>query len=86
MFLESNTADCFTTQIHANQHRQKNQAFSLSCTYIQFMNAQSLSLIFDYRMVLSFHTHMYTNLPRINLKAIVYEQKSLLFASAVSIY
>ena len=54
---------------------------SLSCT--QFMNAHALSLISDYRMVPSLHS---TNLPRINLKAIVEEQKSLLFASAVSIH
>ena len=53
---------------------------SLSCT--QFMNAHALSLISDYRMVPSLHT----NLPRINLKAIVEEQKSLLFASAVSLH
>ena len=47
------------------------------------MNAHALSLISDYRMVPSLHS---TNLPRINLKAIVEEQKSLLFASAVSIH
>ena len=47
------------------------------------MNAHALSLISDYRMVPSLPS---TNLPRINLKAIVEEQKSLLFASAVSLH